>query len=119
MAARVTSELFVGALVRNVRAVGGFAYIARRGNAQAGAVHLAVFRSGTGGYDLYQPVGMQMLDDPQAPTDRVFGSPRAIAGEQELRAFIASETRFDSDFWLVEIENLSQPLDTLVTIVPE
>lgn len=118
MTARVTSELFVGALVRSVRAAGGFAYVARRGNEQAGAVHVAVYRSKQEGYDLYQPI-VQSLADEAEPSDRAFGAPRTIADEAQLAAFRDSEARFDTDFWLVEIENLNQPVETLITVITE
>ena len=118
MVARVTSELFVAALARNVRAAGGFAYIARRGNEQAGAIHVAVYGRDHGGYALYQPAPQSLTEDADR-SDRSFGSPNAIADEAELAAFRDSEARFDSDFWLVEIENLNVPVETLITVVTD
>lgn len=119
MPARVTSDLFVGALVRNVRATGGFAYVSRRGNGEAGAVHVAVYRTDQTGYDLYQPAPTPPSADQSTISGRMFGPPRLIADEAELRSFLDSELRFDPDFWLIEIENLREPVETLIAIVDD
>ena len=119
MPERVTSEMFVGALVRRLRAAGGYAYVARRGNAEAGAVHIAVYRADQTVYDLYQPAPLPLSAVDAATSGRAFGSPRQIADDAELRAFIDSESRFDPDFWLVEIENLPEPVETFIAVIDD
>lgn len=116
MAARVTSEIFVGALLRTARAGGAFGYVARRGNAQAGAVIVALADQAARSYDIYQsaPPGPDTPDVPDE--DRRFVMSRTLESDQALRQFTESEARFDPDFWLVEIENWKGPVDGLIAL---
>jgi len=105
MAPRVTSEIFVGALLRTARAAGAFGYVARRGNAQAGAVVVVLADHASGSYDVYQsaPPGPETPD--LANEERRFILSRTLESDEDLRQFIEGEARFDPDFWLIEIEN--------------
>lgn len=115
MYVRVTSALFVAALVRRVQAGGGFAYVSRRGNDQAGAIFVAFVSPSTGACSLYAPAPpSDEPDDPVTRDERAFVFSRELADSLELSDFIASETRFDPDFWLIEIENWTgDPADLL------
>lgn len=115
MPVRVTSALFVAALVRRVQAGGGFAYVIRRGHVAAGAVFVAFHRAETGGYDLFAP---GPPDDAASPSGgRAFMAGRPLADAAQLHDFVGGEARFDPDFWLVEIENWHAPPGDLITIV--
>jgi len=116
MPSRLTSSVFVAALLRRVQAEGGFAYVARRGNGSAGAVFLAVYRHATGDYELLAPAPSGPDDDDPASGGRSFVADRFLEDSDALRRFIESESRFDPDFWLVEIENLKSDIAALVTI---
>ncbi|QBK30079.1 DUF1491 family protein [Roseitalea porphyridii] len=117
MAPRVTSELFVAVLVRNARAGGGFAYVARRGNAQAGAILVAFYAGGGSGYDLYQAAPPALSDEDTGRDTRRFHHARTLSDDAELRAMIDSEARFDPDFWLIEIENWNADVGELLPLV--
>lgn len=117
MAPRVTSELFVGALIRNARAGGGFAYVARRGDAQAGAIFVAFYAGHGNGYELYQATPPALNDDDTFRDTRRFHHARTLSDDAELSAMIASEARFDPDFWLIEIENWHGAAGDLLPVV--
>lgn len=116
MAPRVTSEVFVGALLRTARAGGAFGYVARRGNAQAGAVVIVLADHASGSYDVYQnaPPGPDTPD--LADEGRRFILSRTLESDEALRQFTESEARFDPDFWLVEIENWKGPVEGLIAL---
>ena len=100
---RVTTELWVSALVRRVFASGGFAAVMRRGAAEAGAVFVAV-RDRTGHVTLYGPAP-QTSYEAGAPDDRHFMPVAA----QDTDLYIEREVRFDPDIWLVEVETAAVP----------
>lgn len=116
MSLRVTSEVFVGALVRRTRAAGGFAYVARKGNPQAGAVFIAFHDASNGSYALYQTAPPALDGDAAERDARRFIHARTLEGDEQLRAMVESEARFDPDFWLIEIENWSGPVSELLAI---
>lgn len=51
---RLTSDFWVSALIRKVQGDGGFAYLARRGSKEAGAIFIKI-SSRFGTCDLYSP----------------------------------------------------------------
>jgi hypothetical protein len=99
---RVTSDLWVSALLRRVQSEGGFGAVVRRGATEAGAIFLTL-RSRTGDIDLYGPAPQTGYDDAR-PTERHF-TPLVNAGAQEdIDAKLERELRFDPDIWVVELE---------------
>lgn len=96
---RLTSELFVAALVRRVFADGNFAAVERRGASAAGAVFVCA-RARDGSVRLFGPAP-QTLAEPDG--ERRFTEER-IEGEEGLARRLEREARFDPDFWLVDIE---------------
>ena len=100
--ARVTSSLFVSAILRRVQLAGGFAAIIRKGADEAGAVNF-VLRDRLGRISLFQPATQSMTGlDREA--QRRFILSQSINSEEDLARFTASESRFDPDFWLVELD---------------
>lgn len=116
MAARVTSEIFVAALIRTTRNGGGFAYVARKGDAQAGAIFVAFVDRLGGGLELYQAAPPDHSSEAEDRDSRRFALTRTLAGEVELSELVEREARFDPDFWLVEIENWAGPVSELLPI---
>ncbi len=110
---RLTSDLWVSALLRRVQGEGGFGAVVRRGNAQAGAIFI-VIRERDGTVRLLTPAPQSMNET----TDRRFVE-RALAGEDEVSSMLQSEQRFDSDLWIVECEGLANPLDAYLELVPD
>ena len=108
--ARLTSDFWVSAFIRRAGVAGQVAMLRHRGAAEAGAVFVKLDRlDGTAA--LYGP------------------APQSLSGEDGDRRFellvdadpltvedrVARERRFDSDLWLVEIENRAG--DPLIEVV--
>ena len=109
---RVTSAFFVALLLRRVFADGSFAAVARRGAAEAGAVHVLA-RGREGALALFAPASQtEAADDGGRRFMR-----EALADEAALDARLAREARFDPDFWLVEIET-DDPARYLAIVEP-
>lgn len=88
--------------MRRVTNAGGFAAIARKGAEEAGAVFI-VKRERSGAIRLYAPapqIGYQ-LDRPQ---ERQFQLIEQVVDDAALSSFALAESKFDPDFWLVELE---------------
>ncbi|MCX2695979.1 MULTISPECIES: DUF1491 family protein [Ochrobactrum] len=113
---RVTSDFWVSALIRRVQGEGGFAYLARRGSKEAGAIFIKV-SSRLGTCDLYSPAPQTSYDeddDGERMFLRILHEVDALkAGERMER-----EIRFDPDLWLVELEDLADPAN-LFSISPD
>lgn len=100
---RVTSALFVSALIRREYARGGAAVIQRRGAEEAGAILIVIDRL-DGSADLYGPAPQSAFDHGR-PDDRLFQRLRHAALSAEIDATVARELRFDSDIWIVVVED--------------
>jgi hypothetical protein len=106
---RITSELFVSQLVRRTFAAGGFAAIVNKGDAAAGAIFI-VWRNRGGTADFFGPAVQTLLDaDDVAAAGRVFQRLATDADEMVISGRLASERRFDSDLWVVEIDGVPDP----------
>jgi hypothetical protein len=100
---RVTSDLWVSALLRRVQSSGGFGAVLRRGAAEAGAIFI-VRRSRLGEVTLYGPAPQIAYEEDGKPQDRRFSEMLAAADEEAVNARLDKEMRFDPDLWIVEIE---------------
>jgi hypothetical protein len=99
---RVTSELFVSALIRRVFSAGGFAAVERKGAAEAGAIFIRQrFRDGL--ETLYGPAPQAFFDE-ERPADRRFEIRLEKVEGNAIGDLVAREVRFDPDLWLVELE---------------
>ncbi|HSI42437.1 MAG TPA: DUF1491 family protein [Xanthobacteraceae bacterium] len=102
---RLKSGFWVAALVRRANGAGAFAVLRRRGAEEAGAVFVKVAPlDGTAA--LYGPALPSLDALPDDAVDRRFRTlvpPGRPEGEAEAR--MAREIGFDSDLWLVEIED--------------
>lgn len=91
-----STDIWVGALIRRVELGGGFAYVARKGDARAGAVIVKVldlnsfetrlYRAAT----RYREEGEDTVWSPVANTDE---------------GYIERQVRYDPDLWVIEIED--------------
>jgi hypothetical protein len=111
---RVTSDLWVSVLVRRVFGAGGFAAVARRGSAEAGAIFL-IARDRFGAQTLYGPAPQTSYDEAR-PQERQFAELLREADEQAVAARLEKELRFDPDVWVVELEPPDLPLDELFPV---
>ena len=111
---RVTTDLWVSALVRRVFSSGGFAAVMRKGATESGTVFVLA-RDRLGGVALFGPAPQSSYDSAR-PEDRLF----VLLGEGEepaaLEARLEKERKFDSDIWVVEIEAGASPVEDMLTI---
>lgn len=111
---RVTSDLWVSALLRRVFAEGGFGAIVKRGAMEAGAVFV-ITRNRLGETSLFGPAP-QTAYDTSRPDERQFSELATDVESEAIDARLAKEMRFDPDIWVVEIEPGSTPLAELLAL---
>ncbi|MCI5073531.1 DUF1491 family protein [Oricola sp.] len=106
MTSRLTSAVFVSALIRRVNGEGGFSAILRRGAEAAGAIFICVPAGAAGGTTLYAqaPQSIAAERDHPAIGGRLFERIGEALTEEQLSERFAREARFDPDFWVVELE---------------
>lgn len=105
LAMRLKSGIWVSAYLRRRHIDGTLAVVRRRGAEEAGAIFIKIDRL-DGTAELYGPAPQSAFDDSR-PVDRAF-SPcfkRQPVPEAEAEAYLAREIRFDSDIWIVEVED--------------
>lgn len=104
---RLKSAIWVAAYIRRCGVEGVFAAVRRRGAEEAGAIYVVVNRL-DGTADLYGPAPQTAFDEGM-PIDRAFTPALATlpAPESAVDAYIARESRFDPDLWVIEIEERS------------
>jgi len=100
---RLKSAILVAALVRRANAAGAFAAVVRRGAEEAGAIFVKVARL-DGTADLYAPAPQSSFTVEDDGV-RLFEAVMTGTPEPEVEAKLASERKFDSDLWIVEIED--------------
>jgi hypothetical protein len=102
---RVTSSLFVAALLRRAALAGAQGVVVRHGSDEAGAIFVTIDRL-DGTVDLYSPAPQSLItDDDDLPSDRLFTRLAERVPPAEIDARFAREIRFDPDVWLVAIED--------------
>src|SRR3954469_15871666 len=97
-APRLKAGIFVRALVRRAEVAGASAYVARKGNEEAGAVIIKIARlDGT----------CLVLNQARAGDGELVWSRPLGDWTQEARAqtWFEKQIKFDPDLWLVEIED--------------
>ena len=94
----LSSDIWVGALIRRVEIGGGFAVVARKGDPRAGAVLVKVLNRSDGSARL-------LAEATRGDGDRVWMEPVASREERELDAYVERAVRIDPDVWVVEIED--------------
>lgn len=99
---RLKSEIWVQAFLRKCSAEGRFCTVAHRGAAEAGAVFIIVNRL-DGRFHLFGPAPGAAYDE---LGDRRFIEELAFpATESEVAALLVRRKKFDSDLWIVEVED--------------
>lgn len=102
---RLRTDIWVKAYIRRCAAAGVFATVARHGDDMAGAVFIRINRlDGTSLLFGPAPAG---LDDAALDRQWVACLPMQPASDEAVEAYLAGETRFDSDLWIVEVEDRS------------
>ena len=94
----LSTDIWVGALIRRAELGGAFATVARKGDARAGAVLVKT----------YNPLDRSTVVYAEAfrgDGERVWMQPKATHEEPDLDAYIERAARVDPDLWVVEIED--------------
>lgn len=103
---RVKSEIWVSALLRRARGAGAFATVLQSGAAEAGAIFIVVTKGGLNSTcDFYAPAPQSLATDEDEAPDRKFELRFNDVDQDEIDRVLASERRFDPDFWAIEIED--------------
>ncbi|RXF72900.1 DUF1491 family protein [Hansschlegelia zhihuaiae] len=101
MSARLKSEFWVSAYVRRCQLAGAYALVRRRGASEAGAIFIVVDRLDRTN-DLYGPALQSEADDVRGRGfERLLEAVDGLVVEERL----AKETRFDTDLWIVVVED--------------
>ncbi|MEO0544381.1 MAG: DUF1491 family protein [Pseudomonadota bacterium] len=116
--ARLTSDIFVSGLVRQINAAGGSAVIARKGSPEAGAIFISHWQLTDRKYVFYEPA-LVMGESVSPIGGRLFRQLEQRYAEDELAERIGREASFDPDFWVVEIEHCPLPMEVLVTLTKD
>ena len=100
---RLLSKLWVSAFLRRVNGAGAQAVLTRRGEESAGAIYIKVTRL-DGTAELFSPaLSMDMSGSYDRCWQSEFGEVRP---EAEIDGFLSSQSQFDSDIWIIEIEDV-------------
>ena len=94
----LSSDIWVGALIRRAELGGAFAAVARKGDPRAGAVLVKAVNRRAGTATLYS-------EATRGDGERVWMQPVKSDAEPDLDAYIARAVRIDPDLWVVEIED--------------
>ena len=94
----LSTDIWVGALIRRAEIGGGFAVVVRKGDPRAGAVLVKVLNRTDGTARLY-------AEATRGDGDRVWMQPVASTAEPDLDAYVERAARIDPDIWVVEIED--------------
>lgn len=100
---RLKSEIWVKAYIRRCQHEGAAAVLVRRGDADAGAIYIKVSRlDGTALLFGPAPAGLEGAGEERRWEPSLGGKP---AAEADADAFLARQIAFDSDIWIVAVED--------------
>jgi len=100
---RLKSAIWVAAYVRRCHIEGAYAVIRRRGAEEAGAVFIKIDRL-DGTAELFGPAPQSVFDEAH-PSVHAFIALKQPSPSAEIEDRLAREIRFDSDLWIVEVED--------------
>jgi hypothetical protein len=102
---RLKSAIWVAAYLRRCRVEGAFAVLRRRGAEEAGAIFIKVDRL-DGTAHLFGPAPQSVFEESH-PADRAFMPllKQQPAPDADVEAALTRQLRFDSDIWIVEVED--------------
>jgi len=101
---RLKTALWVAAYLRRCNVEGSSAVVRRRGAEEAGTIFVRICRL-DGTSDLFGPAPQSAIEAGAA--DRIFVAclKSQPAPDAEIEAYLARETKFDPDLWIVEVED--------------
>ena len=98
----LSTDIWVGALIRRAELAGAFAVVVRKGDPRAGAVLVKVLGRKAGTVHLYASA---IRGDGETVWMQPVATPNATAAEPDLDAYVERSRRIDPDLWVVEIED--------------
>lgn len=101
---RLRSDFWVSAHLRRLNDLAIPAVLRRRGAAEAGAIFVKVDRL-DGAADLYGPAPQSLMAEAEDLGERRFVPVLAAATPLDVEERLGREIRFDSDLWIVEIDD--------------
>jgi hypothetical protein len=111
MEARLKSGIWVAAFLRRMQVEGRFGAVLQSGDQDAGAVYVVINQL-DGTHHLWgPPPGPAYSDEGDRRFERLTQTPMDWA---EISTRIAGLRKFDSDIWVVEIEDRTGTVDTLL-----
>jgi len=99
---RLKASIWVSAYIRRLGASAVPAVVARRGDADAGAIFIKINRL-DGTASVFRPA-IAMLEDP-AERRWTPALKTDAAAESDADAYLARQAEFDTDMWIVEVED--------------
>ena len=105
---RLKTEFWVKGYIRQRQAAGAFAAVVAHGHDDAGAVLIKISRL-DGQAMLYGPAPMNFSDESPVDGERRFARQHDAEwiAEREADEIIARQRSYDSDIWVVEVEDRS------------
>ncbi len=100
---RVTSNLWVSALIKRAQSAGAFATIINKGASEAGAIFVCV-NDMQGKVSVFGPAPQSQYDS-QSVSERDFECILNAGSDIEADDRLSREKSFDPDIWIVEIED--------------
>lgn len=94
----ISTDVWVGALIRRAQLAGAFATVVRKGDARAGAVLVKAYNPRSREAALYASAF-------RGEGERVWMQPLASSVESDLDAYVEKQRGFDPDIWVVEVED--------------
>ena len=94
----LSTDIWVGALIRRAELAGAFGVVARKGDPRAGAVLVKALNRTTGAARLY-------AEATRMDGERVWMQPAPSGQEPDLDRYIERALRIDPDLWVVEIDD--------------
>ncbi len=94
----LSSDVWVGALIRRAEIGGAFATVVKKGDPRAGAVIVKA-------YDTSERTAKLYTEAFGPDGERLWMQPVTSESESELDAYVERQRRYDPDLWVVEIED--------------
>ena len=94
----LSTDVWVGALIRRAEAGGAFAMVLRKGDPRAGAVLVKVLSRREGVVRLYASAV-------RGEGDTVWMQPLNQGSDTDIEAYVERSRRIDPDLWVIEIED--------------
>lgn len=94
----LSTDIWVGALIRRAELGGAFAVVVRKGDPRAGAVLVKILNRNDRTVRLYS-------EATRGDGERIWMQPVASTEEKDLDAYVDRAVRIDPDVWVVEVDD--------------